>query len=97
VPTWVTAAIAAHGHADALSIDPRLDRRDVLVDPGTYDSFTFPEWRQYFRKTCSHNRLMIDDQDQSELQGAFLFPAIVGLSLPAKASSMCTSRVYSGA
>ncbi len=66
-------AIAAHGHADALSIALRLDRRDVLVDPGTYDYFTFPEWRQYFRKTCSHNTLMIDDQDQSELQGAFLW------------------------
>jgi hypothetical protein len=66
-------AIAAHGHADALSVALRVDRRDVLVDPGTYDYFTFPEWRRYFRKTCSHNTLMIDDQDQSELQGAFLW------------------------
>ncbi len=66
-------AIAAHGHADALSIALRLDRRDVLVDPGTYDYFTYPEWRQYFRKTCSHNTLMIDGEDQSELQGAFLW------------------------
>ncbi|MEJ2454900.1 MAG: alginate lyase family protein [Candidatus Thiodiazotropha sp.] len=66
-------AIAAHGHADALSVALRLDRRDVLVDPGTFDYFTYPEWRQYFRKTCSHNTLVIDDQDQSELQGAFLW------------------------
>jgi hypothetical protein len=66
-------AIAAHGHADALSVALRLDRKDVLVDAGTYDYFTYPEWRQYFRKTCSHNTLMIDDQDQSELQGAFLW------------------------
>jgi hypothetical protein len=66
-------SIAAHGHADALSIALRVDRRDVLVDPGTYDYFTYPEWRQYFRKTCSHNTVMIDDQDQSELQGAFLW------------------------
>ena len=66
-------SIAAHGHADALSIALRLDRRDVLVDPGTYDYFTYPEWRQYFRKTRSHNTLMVDEQDQSELQGAFLW------------------------
>ncbi|MCU7828796.1 MAG: heparinase II/III family protein [Candidatus Thiodiazotropha sp. (ex Myrtea sp. 'scaly one' KF741663)] len=66
-------AIAAHGHADALSIALRVDRRDVLVDPGTYDYFTYPEWRQYFRKTFSHNTLMVDGQDQSELQGAFLW------------------------
>jgi hypothetical protein len=66
-------AIAAHGHADALSIALRLDRRDVLVDPGTFDYFTYPEWRQYFRQTRSHNTLMVDDQDQSELQGSFLW------------------------
>ncbi len=66
-------SIAAHGHADALSLALRVDRRDVLVDPGTYDYFTYPEWRQYFRKTCSHNTVMIDGQDQSELQGAFLW------------------------
>lgn len=66
-------AIAAHGHADALSVALRFDRRDVLVDPGTYDYFTYPEWRQYFRKTCSHNTLMVDGEDQSELQGAFLW------------------------
>jgi hypothetical protein len=66
-------ALAAHGHADALSLALRLDRKDVLVDAGTFDYFTYPEWRQYFRKTCSHNTLMVDDQDQSELQGAFLW------------------------
>lgn len=66
-------AIAAHGHADALSFALRLDGRDVLVDPGTYDYFSYPEWRQYFRKTCSHNTLMVDEQDQSELQGTFLW------------------------
>ena len=66
-------AIAAHGHADALSIALRVDRRDILVDPGTYDYFTYPDWRQYFRKTRSHNTLMVDDEDQSELQGAFLW------------------------
>jgi len=66
-------SIAAHGHADALSIALRLERKDVLVDPGTFDYFTYPEWRQYFRKSVSHNTLMVDGMDQSELQGAFLW------------------------
>ncbi len=76
-------AIAAHGHADALSVALRFDRRDVLVDPGTYDYFTFPEWRRYFRQTRSHNTLMIDDQDQSELQGSFLWGARANCRLEA--------------
>jgi hypothetical protein len=66
-------SIAAHGHADALSVALRLDRRDILVDSGTYDYFTYPEWRQYFRQTRSHNTLMVDGEDQSELLGAFLW------------------------
>lgn len=66
-------SIAAHGHADALSITLRAFGQDVLVDPGTYDYFTHPAWRDYFRSTRAHNTAVVDGQDQSEMLGAFLW------------------------
>jgi hypothetical protein len=66
-------AIAAHGHADALSVTLRAFGRDVLVDPGTYDYFTFPEWRDYFRSTRAHNTVEIDGADQSQMLGRFIW------------------------
>ena len=63
--------LAAHAHADALSFTLRAFGRDVLVDPGTYDYFSYPEWREYFRSTRAHNTVAIDGRDQSEVQGPF--------------------------
>jgi uncharacterized heparinase superfamily protein len=63
--------IAAHGHADALSFSLRAFGRDVLVDPGTFDYFTFPAWRDYFRSTKAHNTLAVDGLDQSVMRGPF--------------------------
>ncbi len=65
--------MAGHGHADALSFTLRLLGRDILVDPGTYDYFTYPRWRSYFRSTRAHNTITIDKQDQSEMSGLFLW------------------------
>lgn len=66
-------SIAAHGHADALSIVVRADGHDFLIDPGTYDYFSFPAWRNYFRGTAAHNTIRIDGQDQSENLGPFMW------------------------
>lgn len=65
--------IAAHGHADALSITLRAFGHDVFVDPGTYDYFSYGHWRDYFRSTRAHNTVVIDDRDQSEMLGPFLW------------------------
>jgi hypothetical protein len=65
--------IAAHGHADALSFTLRVGGRDVLVDPGTYDYFSFREWRDYFRSTRAHNTISIDGREQSDANGLFLW------------------------
>ncbi len=65
--------LAAHGHADALSIVLRAFGRDILVDPGTYDYFTYPAWRRYFRSTAAHNTVVVDGCDSSEMRGAFLW------------------------
>jgi hypothetical protein len=68
-------SIAAHGHADALSFTLRAGGQDVLVDPGTYDYFRFPAWREYFRSTRAHNTVTVDGADQSAMQGPFLWGA----------------------
>lgn len=67
------APMAGHGHADALSVTLRAFGQDVLVDPGTYDYFTHPRWRSYFRSTRAHNTIEIDGRDQSEMRGPFLW------------------------
>ncbi len=66
-------AIAAHAHADALSLEVRHDGVDVLADPGTYCYHGQPEWRSYFRSTLGHNTLELDGQDQSGSGGPFMW------------------------
>lgn len=66
-------SIAAHAHADALSVEVRHDGVDVLADPGTYCYHGQPEWRSYFRSTLGHNTLQLDGVDQSVSGGPFLW------------------------
>jgi hypothetical protein len=66
-------SIAAHGHADALSFTLRAFGCDVSVDPGTYDYFSHPAWRAYFRSTRAHNAVVVDGLDQSPILGPFLW------------------------
>ncbi|MDH5511908.1 MAG: heparinase II/III family protein [Gammaproteobacteria bacterium] len=67
--------IAAHGHADALSFTLRAFGVEIFVDPGTYDYFTYPAWRNYFRSTRAHNCLVVDGKDQSDMLGPFMWGA----------------------
>ncbi|MGH3903820.1 MAG: alginate lyase family protein [Pseudonocardiaceae bacterium] len=66
-------SIAAHAHADALSIEVRHDGVDVLADPGCYCYHGEPQWRSYFRGTLGHNTLELDGADQSRSGGPFLW------------------------
>jgi hypothetical protein len=68
-------AIAAHGHADSLAFTLRAFGLEVLVDPGTYDYFSYPEWRDYFRSTRAHNTIEIDGREQSDAVGPFMWGA----------------------
>jgi uncharacterized heparinase superfamily protein len=65
--------LAAHGHADALSFTLRAFGVDIFIDPGTYDYFTFPAWRDYFRSTRAHNTVVVDGADQSVMTGPFMW------------------------
>ena len=65
--------MAGHGHADALGFTLRAFGKDVFVDPGTYDYFSYPQYRRHFRSTRAHNTIEIDGRDQSEMLGLFLW------------------------
>ena len=66
-------SIAAHAHADALSVEVRHDGVDILADPGTYCYHGEPEWRAYFRSTIGHNTVEIGGRDQSRQSGPFMW------------------------
>ncbi|GAB7007655.1 alginate lyase family protein [Nocardioides sp. AN3] len=70
-------SIAAHGHADALAVEVRLDGVEILVDPGTYCYHGEPEWRSYFRSTRAHNTLELDQTSQACEGGPFLWSTAV--------------------
>jgi hypothetical protein len=66
-------SIAAHAHADALSVEVRVGGVDVLADPGAYCYHGEPRWRAYFRSTVGHNTLEVGGVDQSVADGPFLW------------------------
>ncbi|MHB8203727.1 MAG: heparinase II/III family protein [Desulfomonilaceae bacterium] len=60
-----------HGHADALAILLNVKNRPVVIDSGTMRYNTAPEVRGYFRKTYSHNTLVVDGRNQAEVLDTF--------------------------
>jgi hypothetical protein len=66
-------SIAAHAHADALSVEARYGGVDVLADPGTYCYHGEPEWRSYFRSTIAHSTVEIGGGNQSAECGPFMW------------------------
>ena len=66
-------SIAAHAHADALSVELRYGGVDILADPGTYCYHGEPAWRSYFRSTIAHNTVEISGRSQSVDGGPFMW------------------------
>lgn len=66
-------SIAAHGHADALSMYLSVGGREILIDPGTYAYHRNKRWRNYFRGTAAHNTIRVDGFDQSRISGNFMW------------------------
>ncbi|NNH70811.1 alginate lyase family protein [Nocardia uniformis] len=66
-------SIAAHGHADALSVTLAIDGGDVIGDPGTASYYGHPNWRAAHRSTRAHPTVTVDDLDQSVVGGPFLW------------------------
>jgi hypothetical protein len=66
-------SIAAHAHADALSVELRYGGVDILADPGTYCYHGERAWRDYFRSTLGHNTAELAGRNQSASGGPFLW------------------------
>jgi hypothetical protein len=66
-------SIAAHAHADALSVEVRYAGVDILADPGTYCYHGERMWRSYFRSTIAHNTAELAGQSQSAEGGPFMW------------------------
>jgi hypothetical protein len=66
-------SIAAHAHADALSVEVRYAGIDILADPGTYCYHGERAWRSYFRSTIAHNTAELDGRSQSTERGPFMW------------------------
>ena len=64
-------SIAAHGHADALSLLASYGGWPVFVDPGTYSYKPKDVWRDWFRGTLAHNTVTIDSLNQSQIRGPY--------------------------
>jgi len=65
--------LAAHGHADALSFQLFLDGIPVFTDAGTYNYHITPKDRESYMSSSYHNTITIDEKNQSELLGPFLW------------------------
>jgi hypothetical protein len=79
-------SIAAHGHADCLSVSLSRGGTWLVVDPGTYCYHRQPAWRDHFRSTAAHSTVTIDGLSQSEMLGPFLW------GLRARPRPLCWSR-----
>ncbi|MBU1933605.1 MAG: glycosyltransferase [Candidatus Omnitrophica bacterium] len=67
------SSIAAHGHADLFSVTLSVDGVEFLIDPGTYLYHAGNRWRDYFRGTTAHNTVSVNNKNQSEITGPFMW------------------------
>ena len=66
-------ALAAHGHADALSIQAFRNGKKILTDPGTWNYHLCANLRDLFRAETWHSTVYVTGQPQSEMLGPFLW------------------------
>jgi hypothetical protein len=64
-------SIAAHGHADSLSVWLSWGDEPIFIDAGTYLYHSGGEWRDHFRGTPFHNTLSVGNANQSTIAGPF--------------------------
>lgn len=66
-------SIAAHAHADCLSITLRYKNKMIVCDPDTYIFHGDLDARNRFRSTPYHSTVNFNGNNQSEMLGAFLW------------------------
>lgn len=91
--------LAAHGHADALSVQLYVDGEPVLIDPGTYIYNGDRRMRDKFRSTCVHNTVCMGGRNQSEALGPFLWGRkanVSGFALEEREGCVAMSAEHDG-
>jgi len=66
-------SIAAHAHADALSVQVRLRGHELVVDPGTHTYRRGDPWRDVLTGTAAHPTVTVDGRNQALRRGPFLW------------------------
>lgn len=67
------APLYGHGHADVLSFSFFWNNVPVFVDPGCGQYSGDKTWRDYFRSTPAHNTICVNNANQAETLGPFLW------------------------
>ena len=73
--TFVRCATFLHrpSQADMLQVDIRWRGQEVAIDPGTYSYNAPAPWDNALGHTAYHNTVTVDNQDQMDLIGRFLW------------------------
>jgi hypothetical protein len=78
---------AAHGHADALSVQLCVAGYPYFVDAGTFSYNLDPSWRDAFRGTRAHNTVDVDGLEQSTPGGRMAWRSTAKANLRQRFSS----------
>lgn len=94
-------SIAAHGHADALSIQLFVQGIPVFVDSGTFNYHVPANKRDVYRSTRAHNTVYVHDVEQSEMLGPFLwgrraYTKLDKVDFSEPIQTVCATAQYSG-
>lgn len=84
--------LAAHGHADALSVILAWGEEQVIVDPGTYLYHGGGKLRDRFRGTAVHNTLTLAGENQSRLIAPFAWAKHARARVCAREPDAVTAR-----
>lgn len=69
------AGRGGHAHNDVMSFELNVDKKDIIVDPGTYCYTANPNKRNCFRSVRNHSTLYWEKQEPCSLDcGLFLLP-----------------------
>jgi hypothetical protein len=85
-------SIAAHGHADALSVWLSWGDEPIFVDAGTYLYHSGGMWRDHFRATSVHNTLSIENVSQSRIAGPFNWSRHANARIVERSASSVTAE-----
>lgn len=91
--------LAAHGHADALSVLLSLGGYPLLIDSGTYRFGASDAWRSYFRGSKAHNVVTVGGLDQSVSGGDFFWTKHATVRLSSGSTdgvTTCVEGVHDG-